>query len=163
MLWGNADHPLAGGDEEALQGAGDMAAVLDRPDPLRIQGAGPAQELLVAGLARAGTVESPRSSAVRASTAPAVWVDLWVSAPITIICIVLSIGCRLRTDLRRTKLTWGDAKLLSSHVGDPRAAASDTTGESQTSAVDTQYRSQLAAGPRTNRPGRTPPTADLGR
>jgi hypothetical protein len=34
-------------------------------------------------------------------------------------------------DLRRTRLTWGEATLLSGHAGDPRAAASDRTRSSQ--------------------------------
>src|SRR5262249_61681880 len=35
-------------------------------------------------------------------------------------------------DLRRTQLTRGEATLLSSHAGDPRAAAGDTTNVGQT-------------------------------
>src|SRR5262245_8496478 len=34
-------------------------------------------------------------------------------------------------DLRRTNLTGGDATLLSSHAGDPRAVAGDTTDAGQ--------------------------------
>jgi hypothetical protein len=59
-------------------------------------------------------------------------VALVVSAPITIIWPVPSIGRCLRTDLRLTNLTRGDATLLSSQAGDPRAAAGDATHGGQT-------------------------------
>ncbi len=80
----------------------------------------------------AAAVSSPASWPVPATTAPQVWVCLWVSVPITIIWPVPSIGCRLRTDRRRTNLTGGDATLLSSQAGDPRVAAGDTTHGGQT-------------------------------
>jgi len=41
--------PLFASDEEALEAAGDVAAVLDRPDPILAQAARPAQGLAVAG------------------------------------------------------------------------------------------------------------------
>jgi hypothetical protein len=44
--------PLAAGDEEALEGARHVPAVLERPDPLAIEPAGPPQELAEASLAR---------------------------------------------------------------------------------------------------------------
>src|SRR5438876_4224930 len=62
-------------------------------------------------------------------------------------CTVPSVGCHRRTDSRRTNLSRGGATLLSSHAGDPRAAAGDTTGVGQ-SKDDTQYLSQPAAVPR---------------
>src|SRR5262249_35733025 len=73
---------------------------------------------------------------------------------------VPSIGCRLiRTDRRRTDLTWGDATLLSSHDGDPRGAASDTTDEGQTSGSTDSLRVSSPPSRGTNRLGRTlPPT-----
>src|SRR6516225_7713633 len=60
------------------------------------------------------------------------WVLLCVSAPITIISSVPS-SIAAEADLRRTQLTWGEATLLSSHAGDPRAAAGDTSNVGQTS------------------------------
>src|SRR6184192_3901765 len=49
------------------------------------------------------------------------------------------------------------ATLLSSHAGDPRTAAGDTSFTSQIQAVDTAVESQPAASPRTYRSGRTSP------
>src|SRR6266511_873608 len=66
--------------------------------------------------------------------------------------------CCQRADRWPTDLTGGDATLLSSQAGDPRAAASDTTRWWSDLRVDSQTRSQLAAVPRTNRPGRTSPS-----
>ncbi len=59
-------------------------------------------------------------------------------------------------DHRRTHLSRGDATLLSSHAGDPRTAAGDTTTDSQAKA-GTRLKSQPAAEPRTYRSRRTPP------
>lgn len=47
-------------DEEALEGARDVTAVLDRPDPLRTEFASPSQQLLESRLG-AGAVGSPAS------------------------------------------------------------------------------------------------------
>jgi DNA-binding NarL/FixJ family response regulator len=49
------------------------------------------------------------------------------------------------------------ARLLSSHAGDPRAAAGDRTDTGQTT-VDKEFQSQPTASPRTNRLGRTSPS-----
>jgi hypothetical protein len=63
----------------------------------------------------------------------------------------------LEADLRRTRLTWGEATLLSGHAGDPRAATGDTTSVGQTE-VDNESKSQPAASPGTYRPDRTSPS-----
>ena len=46
-------------------------------------------------------------------------------------CVRPFVGCHWRVDRRRTDLSGGGATLLSSHAGDPRAAAGDTTGAGQ--------------------------------
>src|SRR3954447_14043315 len=101
-------------------------------------------------------VRSPSARPVAASTAPTVCDCLWVSAPITIIRTVPSLGS-LKTDRRRTHLSRGDATLLSGHAGDPRTAAGDTTSAGQTGPVDRKSIGQPVADPRTYRPRRTPP------
>ena len=54
QLRGDADNALARVDEEALEGPGDVAAVLERPDPLGVELPAPVEELAKAGLARSG-------------------------------------------------------------------------------------------------------------
>jgi hypothetical protein len=46
----HADDVLAAGDQLALEPTGDVAAVLDRKPPLRVEAAGPFEQALVAGL-----------------------------------------------------------------------------------------------------------------
>jgi hypothetical protein len=43
QLRGNPHHPLSRGDQEALQGTGDVAAVLDCPGPLFVEVASPVE------------------------------------------------------------------------------------------------------------------------
>ena len=76
------------------------------------------------------TVFSPCSSPVPAATAAIVCERLWVSAPSTIIDVVL-LFVLFEVDTRRTRLAGGAATLLSSHAGHPRPATSDTTKGSQ--------------------------------
>ena len=84
MCFGRDAHdPLAAGDQEPLERAGHVPAVLDRPHPLGVERSRPSQQLPEAP-ARAGAVSSPRAAAVSASTAPQVCVRLCVSVPITI-------------------------------------------------------------------------------
>src|SRR5439155_24372808 len=62
-----------------------------------------------------------------------------------------------RAELRRTHLSGGDATLLSSHAGDPRAATDDTTGESQTSWSTPSLRVTPSPTRGANTAGRTTP------
>lgn len=54
------DHPLSGRDQEALERAGDVAAVLDRPDPLGVELPPPGKQLCESWFL-AATVNSPAS------------------------------------------------------------------------------------------------------
>lgn len=80
QLRGDAHHPLARGEEEALQGAGDVAAILDCPDALRVEVAAPVEQLAKARLSGRGG-QLAGELPVPANTAPQVWVRLWVSLP----------------------------------------------------------------------------------
>jgi hypothetical protein len=44
QLRGHPDDPLSGSDQEALQGTGDVVAVLDRPDPLVVEAPPPGEQ-----------------------------------------------------------------------------------------------------------------------
>ena len=119
------------GHQEALEGARDVAAVLTPPDPLLPQATAPVEQLGKARLARQG-----RSARRRSAWFPGI--------PPTQVCVCLWRPFRSRSWTRpfdwlsprvyrrRTNLTWGKAKLLSSHGGDPREAASDETHGGQT-------------------------------
>lgn len=50
QLRGDSHHALSRCDQEALEGAGDVAAVLQRPDPLLIEAPPPVEELAEARL-----------------------------------------------------------------------------------------------------------------
>jgi hypothetical protein len=78
-------------EQEALQRPGHVAAVLDRPHPLTVHSAGPDEQILNERRL-APTVRSPITRPVAASIAPTVCDCLWVSAPITIIRTVPSLG-----------------------------------------------------------------------
>ena len=52
VLRGDAHDPLPAGDEEPLEGAGHVPAVLERPDSLGVERSRPAQQLAEAALAR---------------------------------------------------------------------------------------------------------------
>ena len=105
---------------------------------------------------RAGAVSSPRALAVSASTAPQVWVFLCVSVPITIMCTVPSID-------ELTKRTPADTShsgpMPSSYQVTPVVPGGDGRHNIRRShqPVDRKSMSQPAAGPRTNRGGRTSP------
>ena len=132
QLGRHAHDPLAARQQEPLQRPGDMSAVLDRPDPLTLVQSAHHSNTSSNDRRLARTVRSAITRPVAASTAPTVCDALCVSAPITIISTIPSLG--LRTDARWTHLSRGDATLLSSHAGNPRTAAGDTTTDSQTTA-----------------------------
>ena len=143
--------------------AGDVPAVLDRPHPLLAE----RRRATAARRARRrrspAIVRSPSTPPVAASTAASVCERLCVSTPITIICAVPSLVMADEADLRRTDLSRGDATLLSSHAGGPRAATGDRTKAGQTKRVDRAKESQPAAAREPNPAGRThrPPPRTL--
>ncbi len=108
---GDPDDPLAVCDQEALQAAGDVPAVLDRPDPLGVQAASPVEVLGEAGLAggRSQLVDQLAGAVCHRYRGVGVFVGVRSDhnhshRPFH------SFGHW--TDLRRTDLTWGDATLL---------------------------------------------------
>src|SRR4051794_35101362 len=108
-----------------------MATVLDCPHPLPIERAGPTKGVLAAGARRlhrlAASLLAGRGVNRHEGVRPLVWIrsDHHHVAP--------SLSSQpLKVDLRRTRLSRGDATLLSSHAGDPEPAASDTTRAGQT-------------------------------
>ena len=131
VLRRDAHHPLPAREQEPLERAGDVPAVLDRPHPLAVERSRPHEQLAEASV-RAGAVSSPRAAAVSASTAAQVWVFLCVSVPITIMCTVPSINRADEADSGGHVSLGANAKLLSGHAGGPRAAAGDITSVGQT-------------------------------
>ena len=111
----HADDRLTREHEVALQAPGQMAAVLERPAPL-------AEARRAQRAARGGPRAwraTVRSASLRpcSSTATTVWVRLCKSAPI----VTMSVSPPLRgggpRTGRRTRLSGGEATLLSSHAG----------------------------------------------
>src|SRR2546423_14762520 len=108
-----------------------MPAILDRPAPLRVEPAPPTKPPLHPGARRLHGLAAAllaRSGVDRhESVARLVWVRTdhdHLHRPLH--------RQPAEVDLRRTRLSRGDATLLSSHARDPEPAASDTTDESQT-------------------------------
>ena len=90
----HADHPLASGDQRGLQARGDVPAVLDRPHPLLIAAQRRTAEHRALQRRWPGSRAGLASTPVCPSTATRVWLRLWVSAPITIMCCVPSLIAR---------------------------------------------------------------------
>ena len=78
QLGRHAHHPLAGSHQEALQPTGDMAAVLERPDPLLVELARPAKQPLVAGVAGPDRQLVDRLGSVRIERGGGVGSLVWV-------------------------------------------------------------------------------------
>ena len=76
VLRGDPHDLLAASDQEPLERAGDVAAILDRPHPLAVKSSRPAQQPPEAVLPRRRR-EGSRCGR-EPSTAPHVWVCLWV-------------------------------------------------------------------------------------
>ena len=79
------DHALAAGDQEPLERARHVPAVLKRPDPLAGRARAPSRSSAPNPRAPTATVFSPSTSPVAASTAAIVCELLCMSAPSTII------------------------------------------------------------------------------
>jgi len=120
----DADDLLAGRDQRLLKAARHAAAVLDRPHPLVIKLAGPAQRC-----------EMPRLLGLdltRCADPARALIDgcQRVCALVRVRPDHDHLHHPLRwsfdeADLQRTAVSWGDATLLSSHAEGPRAAAGD--------------------------------------
>jgi hypothetical protein len=118
------------GDQEALEGAGHVPAVLDRPHPLGVELPRPPRQLAEAATARR-PISSPRAAAMYPSTTPQACVFLCVSVPITIICTVPSVD-----DEAHSGGHAHSGPMPSSYQvtpGGPRAAMGDTTSVGDTS------------------------------
>jgi hypothetical protein len=105
----DAHDPLTGGKQRLLEPAGDRAAVLDRPHPLLIQSPSPANR---GQMPRPVRRDLP--AAAQLAGAPIHCRQrmraLCVSAPITIIYTVPSLGLVYEADLRRTTVTQGESR-----------------------------------------------------
>ena len=104
---GDPHHPLATREQEALQRARDVPAVLERPHPLGVQLARPDEHMLDARRARrdrplAGTARSPHRQRQRCGSACGCPLRSRSSARSP------SLGLPRQTDRRRTDLSWGD-------------------------------------------------------
>ena len=131
-------------EQEPLERAGDVPAVLQRPDPLGAQAARPIQRRGEAALADldgllaeqlAGCRARPRRSCASSCACPH-RARSWPS----------SLSPRLKADARRTWLAGGGATLLSSHAG-TSPTGDERHSESQSGpTADSVKASQLAAG-----------------
>jgi hypothetical protein len=130
-LRGNPHHTLTSSDQRLLQAPGEVPAVLDRPHPFLAELPGPAQTSPVPNLI-SPDLDLPSqhaSGAVDCGQRMRALVDIRSDHDHYLRPFV---GCHQWTNLRWTNLSRGEATLLSSHAGDPRAAASDTTDVGQT-------------------------------
>ncbi len=153
------DHALARGNQEPLEGTGDVAAVLDRPDPFGVEASPPGEELAKPRLPGCGRQLAGELTGARKHGAAGMGSLVGVRSDHDHWLRPFDWLSPVRTDRRRTDLTRGEATLLSSHDGDPRGAASDTTDEGQTSGSTASLRVSSPPARGTNRLGRTlPPT-----
>ena len=79
-------------EQEPLERAGDVAAVLDRPDPLPVQTPRPGKQLIERPALRATPSDPPAPPGRRINGRARCARSLCVSVPITIICPVPSLG-----------------------------------------------------------------------
>jgi hypothetical protein len=103
------DHPLAAGDQLALEATGDVATIPRAQTAARSRGRGP-----IRADARALPVACDRQLVAKLAgvelTAAAVWLCLWGSIPIVITAGAPPMLGVSRTDLRRTRLTGARAR-----------------------------------------------------
>ncbi|MGI8728734.1 MAG: ParB/RepB/Spo0J family partition protein [Solirubrobacteraceae bacterium] len=109
-----------------------MSAVLDRPDPLTLVQSARPQQHVSNDRRLARTVRSAITRPVAPSTAPTVCDALCVSAPITIISTIPSLGLTNGCPVDTSQSGRCHAPIKSRR--DPRTAAGDTTTGSQTAA-----------------------------
>lgn len=113
-----AARALASTNQETLERARDMSAVLDRPDALVAQAASPFQQCPKSRHPCRSLAYLKYVTRRCLDRRPAVGVRVDVRTDDDHLrCPFVS---QLRTDRRRTGLNWGRATLLSAHLGDPR-------------------------------------------
>ena len=111
----DANDALAVDEQKPLEGARDVPAVLQRPDPLVAQAARPVQRRGEAASRRPRW--SSRRPARRCSRRPRRSCASACACPHRARSWPSSLSPRLKADARRTWLAWGGATLLSSHAG----------------------------------------------
>ena len=138
------NHALTARDQEPLQRAGDMAAILQCPDPFTGQAARPDQQRREAANSYTDRLIAEQFAGRAIDGGDRVRALVGVRPehdhgprphPF----------CLRMLDVQRTGLAEGAATLLSSHAEHPRPATSDTTKGGQTRRVDSLKESQLAA------------------
>src|SRR4051812_5168720 len=134
-----------------------MAAVLERPNPLRVQLARPVEHRSKAAHSDLHRLVAEQLAGRRCDRGDGVRALVHVRTEHDHPSRPLS----SKADPRRTRLVGGPATPLSSHAEQPRPAASDTTKASQAQTADSAKASQLAAGPGPSPQHRTPPTPQI--
>jgi len=154
--WRDPNNTLTSRDQRLLKTPGEMPAVLDRPHALPIELARPAKSGAMPALISTNLKLTGDHAAITRNRRQCMsaLVDIrsnhdhyqpslhWIAVEV---------------DLQRTDLSRGGATLLSSHAGDPRAAASDKTHVGQSTDRQTAYES--ARRQPENQPARSDNTA----
>src|SRR4029079_18801650 len=122
-------HAFAAADQETLERAGDVSAILQRPRPLTAETPRPTQELREAASADSDGLLALQLAGARSDCGDRVRALVGVRTEHDHRLVLLFVLCEV--DTRRTRLAGGAATLLSSHAGHPRPATSDTTKGSQ--------------------------------
>jgi hypothetical protein len=158
QLGRDAHDGFASGEQEPLERAGDVPAVLDRPHAFGAVAARPREQDIEGPLAGRDGALAEYAPRRRLDRGDGVRTLMRVRPdhdhdP----CPFRSVGVLKGGSPADTSQSRPKATHLSSHAGDPRTAASDITSAGQTRPVDRKSMSQPVAGPRTYRPRRTPP------
>src|SRR5207247_2401268 len=111
----------------ALEPARDVAAVLERPDPLAVERARPAQDELVRGRRRREGLAAAQLARRGVDGREGVGQLVWVRPDHDHVHRPFRLGSPTKRIAGGHDSLGGDATLLSGHAGGPRAAAGDTT------------------------------------
>ena len=145
----NPDHALAARDQQALQAPTDAADVLQRPQTIRTQVPGPAQQLFVTLRARGGGELLDQLTGPRPNRHRGVRLLVRVHSDNNGHSFSLFDSERGQSSSGQASIRAGTT-LLSGHAGDPRAATGDSTEcRSAPQRGDSGTKSLPAADPRT--------------
>lgn len=151
------DDTFAAGDHEALERAGDVAAVLDRPDPLAAELPGPGEQPGVPARLRAHRLAASQLTGERIHRSSGVGRLVWVRSNHDHLLRPFRFSCHWRFGPPADRPHWGRShapiksrRRSSNGGGRHNECRSDLR-------VDSDARSQPATSPRTKRPCRTSP------